>query len=334
MPLFFIKPYTLLFFTTLMVGILITLSSTNWLMIWMGLELTLYSFIPILLQTTFNQEKEAAVKYFLTQALASGLLLLGILVTNISPYLMILPLFALAMKLGLAPFHFWLPSVMISMPWSMCWLLSTILKIGPMFLFIMMIEASFQPVIAAISAISVLVGGIGGLNQTQIRPLLAYSSISHMGWTIACAIVSPTMAMFYFTAYIFMVSAIMMTLNSMHSFILSSSMNLLNAPKHLQLSFIISMLSLSGLPPLFGFFPKLMVLLTLIQSNMTMLTIFLIIGATINLFYYLKLLTSIFFSSSPKLPIYSISPKSNILGPFMTSLASITAIVILSLYMF
>ena len=334
MSIFFIKPYTLLFFSTLILGLLISLSSTNWLIIWIGLELTLYSFIPILLQTSFNQEKEAAIKYFLTQALASGLLLLGILISNTSNYFIICVLFALCIKLGLAPFHFWLPSIIVCIPWLMCWILSTILKVAPILLLILLIDPSSHSIIASISAISVIVGGIGGLNQTQIRPLLAYSSIRHIGWTMACAMVSPSFAIFYFSAYILIVSSIIIILNNISSFTSTSSLNILHTPKLFQLTFIISILCLAGLPPLFGFFPKLIVLNLLIQRNIFLLAIFLIIGATINIFYYLKLLTSLFFAPSSTSPILLLTNYSNLFTPLISSLASISAIILISIFIF
>nr|QYK19536.1 NADH dehydrogenase subunit 2 [Neoamphitrite affinis] len=300
---FHMKPYMFLFSTTLMLGILITLTSNNWLFIWVGLELNLYSFIPLMLQNQNNQEKEAAIKYFLVQALASIILLITTIPTQNTNWPILL-LLALLMKLGMAPCHFWLPSIMVSLSWTLCWILSTLQKIAPM----IMLTQSFShysPLLMYLtSTMSAMTGGFGAMNLTQLRSILAFSSIGHMGWMTAAALISPSISMFYFMSYIIIISATIQPLSLIS--LLMNTNHLLNkiAPKMLKLSLIMNILSLGGLPPLFGFFPKLMVLTALTNMNFILLPFILILSSTLNLFYYMKITSNMFFTQQTPSSLY------------------------------
>ncbi len=164
-----------------MFGVFLSLSAENWLTVWIGLEINLYCFVPIILVRGKNQEKEAAIKYFISQSIPSALMVLSFIVYSGSAMNRSSALFlALIIKIGLAPVHYWLPSVMGAVSWRMCWVLSTVQKIAPMI--IIFYASSFSPLILVYSAgLSSIVGGIGGINQTIFRVILAYSSIGHIG---------------------------------------------------------------------------------------------------------------------------------------------------------
>jgi len=128
-----------------------------------------------------SQEKEAAVKYFISQRVPSALIVISFIsysgeALNVSSFLF----FALLIKMGLAPVHYWLPSVMGAVSWGLCWVLATVQKVAP--IIIIFYANSFSPLILVYSAgLSSIVGGVGGLNQTMLRVILAYSSIGHIG---------------------------------------------------------------------------------------------------------------------------------------------------------
>nr|YP_001994404.1 NADH dehydrogenase subunit 2 [Terebellides stroemii]ABW76484.1 NADH dehydrogenase subunit 2 [Terebellides stroemii] len=326
MSLLFSKPFSYLFFSTLLLGMFMSISSSNWFMIWMGLELNLYSFIPLLAMSKLNQEKEASVKYFLTQALASALLLFSSLMIPFSILGNSTLLIALFMKLAVAPFHFWLPSVMNSISWSMCWILTTIQKIAPMTITIAMTQlSSFTLTVVMISG---LVGGMGGLAQTQLRAIFAYSSIGHMAWIISAAMISSTLSMFYFISYIMMISSIMLPMTFTHTKSINFS-SLLNKSLPMQMILITSILSLSGMPPLFGFFPKMFVISAMVKTKMFFLLIMLLISSSINLYYYTKILMGFFFASPKHTQLMMNSkPKAMLLVSILFSLTATTAIVL------
>nr|ACR00039.1 NADH dehydrogenase subunit 2 [Pectinaria gouldii] len=306
------KPFYSLFSFTLILGISMVLSSNNWMIVWAGLELNLYSFIPLLLSSKINQEKEAAVKYFLFQALASGLLLLGAISSQYqdnSPSFLFL---ALLMKLGMAPCHFWFPIVMNSISWNMCWLLSTIQKISPMTLLISCVQFQSTSLLTIVASMNALLGGLGGLNQTQLRAILAYSSIGHMGWMSSGLISSNCSSLWYFIMYLILISSIipMLALNTMKtnnfstwSFSSSSTQKVL---------LLMALLSLSGMPPTLGFFPKMFMISSLMENQLFLLSFILVVSSAINLFYYMKIGFNLFLSvpsSSPFSPMHTLPPR-------------------------
>lgn len=284
---FFIKPFTILFSLTLITGIFIALTSNNWIFLWAGLELNLYSFIPLVLTTKKNQEKEAIIKYFFAQSIASIILLFTILTPQTQPLLLIS---RILIKIGAAPCHFWLPPVITSISWSICWVLSTLQKITPIFVLALLITHLEPAVIALISISSAIVGGVGGLNQTQLRAILAYSSIGHMGWMLARTLISQSATLFYFISYIFIISTVIKPL-SLRSIFIVNNPSFITSHLRTKLSLIPSLLSLAGLPPIFGFFPKLIVITSLSHLHFPILQLTLISASSINLYYYLKVIT-------------------------------------------
>lgn len=278
------------------------------------------SFIPLLTSSHVNQEAEAAIKYFMAQALGRGLLLLGALSLLSSPHLPLNPLFynilliiGLLIKLGLPPCHFWFPAVIASISWPICLILATWQKIIPVILLVYRITSSLNSIFFLIIIFRSLIGGIGGLNQTQLRPLLAYSSIGHISWIIAARLVSYTRRIIYFLIYI-LISIPLISLFWNNFLYLNSSINSLALPSKLfTLSLIILILSLAGVPPFTGFFPKWLIVQSLAPISIT-LVIIILLGSIINLYYYLNL---IFISSlKPSVPpsIY----KSNTINSFLT----------------
>ena len=286
-------PYINLFLLTLFSRTFIAISSSHLLIIWISLELNIISFIPILASSSWFQESEASLKYFLFQALGSSLLLIGI-VHNIFA---LLSLLGLIVKLGAAPFHFWFPSIIKRLPWPTARLLMTWQKIAPLVL----IMSSFGSNVLFLSVIGVLgsiVGGFGGIAQSQFRPLLAYSSIGHIGWIIALIPFSPFIALAYLIFYIFISIPVLFT-----SFLSNiQSIKHQSQPNIFMIIFILlpCILSLRGLPPFLGFIPK---LIAIISFSSYSLPIFLIIGSLINLRYYLNFFFSILLSN-PSYKIY------------------------------
>jgi len=291
------SPANLLFTTALLSGILLTLSAHTWFSIWIGLELNLFGFIPLIIATSSNQEKEAACKYFLAQATPSAIFLVCLVLTPLLPITSFFLSIAVLIKLGAAPCHQWFPSVISRIGWPQRWALITIQKVGPFFI-LLQTTNNASTLLIFVAAASSIVGGIGGINQTLLRPLIAYSSIGHIGWIIAAILISNRTATLYFASYILIIStvilsAILLKLTSIH---MSASIS-----KSPLLLFILitSFINIGGLPPLFGFFIKATVIRRLISENLTFLLIPLIIGSVINLYYYLKVVFVHTLETSP-----------------------------------
>lgn len=304
--LFFMKyiPYYTLFLITLFIGTIISLSSNHWIYVWIGFEVNLLSFIPIILQSQNNQETEASVKYFLIQALGSSLILmssLSILLQNFSVFshniTSIALSLALIIKMGVAPFHFWLPQLIINISWPICVILATWQKIAPLFIITTLSRLIINKFFIFIAVIRTIVGALGGLNQTHLRALLAYSSIGHIGWIIASSILSSLTIILYFFIYSAITVRIIIILNinsTKNNYISSIS----NTNKVIIITLIILFFSLGGLPPLLGFLPKWVIIKTLVFQNILRFSLIIITSSLVRLFYYLSLFFNIFTNYS------------------------------------
>lgn len=294
-----IKYYTLLiktnlnilFITTLILGTLISISATNWLGIWVGLELNMLSFIPILNSNKNILTNEASLKYFLIQAVASIIFICSAISntlffslfnnTNFSLHTVFFINIALLLKLGAAPFHAWFISIINGISWINCFLLITWQKITPLCILTYLIFN--HKLLILISSLSLLVGSIGGLNQTQLKKILAFSSVNHLGWIFTSMILNKNLFSLYFFLYIFINAIIVWT----------SNLYKINSIKHIftlniTWLFILRIFSLGGLPPFLGFLPKLLILQALISKNL-FLSFTLVITTLVTLFYYLRL---------------------------------------------
>lgn len=295
-------PSSTIFLITLTSGTLICISSPQWLFAWIGLEVNLLSFIPLILQTQIFQETEAAIKYFLVQALGSGLLLLGRL-TNLIPQFFLdsinvpslIILTSLLIKIGAAPLHYWFPGVISSLSWPLCIILTTWQKIAPL-LILSLLSAPTTFILPLLAILGAVVGGLGGINQIQIRPLLAYSSVGHIGWILASLWINQSRTILYLSLYITISVALITSLWSSSLFIRNVS-NITQLPPLLLLRTIILLLSLGGLPPFLGFFPKWVVLQQLVPGASIRVALLILGGALINLFYYLTIAIFLFLRS-------------------------------------
>lgn len=239
---------------------------------------------------------EASLKYFLIQALASTTLLFSIisiyLTTEISTFIeneifSFLIRSSILIKIGAAPFHFWFPGVIEGLNWLNCLLLITWQKIAPLILLSYCLKLNVFS--SSIVILSVIIGSLGGLNQTSLRKLIAYSSINHLGWIIAAITVRENLWINYFLIYSFLSSCLIFTFNSSQIFHINQRFFTLNKNPWLKFSTILFLLSLGGLPPFLGFFPKWIVIQTLTEHNIIFITITIVVMTLITLFYYLRI---------------------------------------------
>nr|YP_010037145.1 NADH dehydrogenase subunit 2 [Chrotogale owstoni]QQW47804.1 NADH dehydrogenase subunit 2 [Chrotogale owstoni] len=293
-------PILITIMSTVILGTMIVMMSSHWMLTWIGFEMNMLAIIPILMKKFNPRAMEASTKYFLTQATASMLLMMGIIINlqhsgqwtmsnNLNPTASTLMTIALAMKLGLAPFHFWVPEVTQGISLSSGMILLTWQKIAPLSV-LYQISPTLNPnLILPMAILSVLIGGWGGLNQTQLRKILAYSSIAHMGWMATILPYSPTMMTLNLTMYIIMTLTIfMLFMHNSATTTLSLSQTWNKMP--LITSLILTlMLSLGGLPPLSGFMPKWMIIQELTKNEMIIMPTILAMTALLNLYFYMRL---------------------------------------------
>nr|QQL13407.1 NADH dehydrogenase subunit II [Leptotila verreauxi] len=285
---------------SLLLGTTITISSNHWVMAWTGLEINTLAIIPLISKPHHPRAIEATVKYFLVQATASALLLFASMsnawitgqwdITQLThPTSCLLLTVAIAMKLGLVPFHFWFPEVLQGSPLITALLLSTVMKFPPITI-LFLTSHSLNPTLLTILAISsAALGGWMGLNQTQIRKILAFSSISHMGWMAIIIIYSPNLTLLTFYLYILMTATVFLTFNTTKTLKLTTMMISWTKTPMLNATLMLTLLSLAGLPPLTGFLPKWLIIQELTKQGMTVTATTMAMLSLLGLFFYLRL---------------------------------------------
>nr|AFB19409.1 NADH dehydrogenase subunit 2 [Garrulax formosus] len=290
----------LIFITSLFLGTTITISSNHWIMAWVGLEINTLAILPLISKSHHPRAIEAATKYFLTQATASALVLFSSMtnawhtgqwdITQLThPTSCLILTSAIAMKLGLVPFHFWFPEVLQGSPLITGLLLSTVMKFPPITLFFMTSPSLNQTLLTSMALLSTALGGWMGLNQTQIRKILAFSSISHLGWMTIIISYNPKLTLLNFYLYTLMTAAVFLTLNSIKTLKLSTLMTTWSKTPVLSAMLFLTLLSLAGLPPLTGFLPKWLIIQELTKQDMIMAAVAISMLSLLGLFFYLRL---------------------------------------------
>nr|AAZ32321.1 NADH dehydrogenase subunit 2 [Turdus helleri]AAZ32322.1 NADH dehydrogenase subunit 2 [Turdus helleri] len=285
---------------SLLLGSTITLSSNHWVTAWTGLEINTLAILPLIAKSHHPRSIEAATKYFLVQAAASALILFSSMtnawhtgqwdITQLTcPTSCLILTAAIAMKLGLAPFHFWFPEVLQGCSLITGLLLSTAMKFPPISLFLMTSQSLNPTPLIAMAILSAALGGWMGLNQTQVRKILAFSSISHLGWMTIILVYSPKLALLNFYLYVTMTAAVFLTLNSIKTLNLSMLMTTWTKTPALSAVLMLTLLSLAGLPPLTGFLPKWLIVQELTKQSMALAATIMALLSLLNLFFYLRL---------------------------------------------
>nr|ACD12965.1 NADH dehydrogenase subunit 2 [Lanius collurio] len=290
----------LVFTASLLLGTTLTISSNHWIMAWAGLEINTLSILPLIAKSHHPRAVEAATKYFLVQAAASTLVLFSSMtnawetgqwdITQMShPASCSILTAALSMKLGLVPFHFWFPEVLQGSSLITGLMLSTLMKFPPITLLFMTSQSLNPTLLVTMGILSVAVGGWMGLNQTQTRKILAFSSISHLGWMATIIVYYPKLTLLNFYLYTLMTAAVFLTLNSMKVLKLSTLMTAWTKMPSLSSILLLTLLSLAGLPPLTGFLPKWLIIQELTKQDMAPTAVVISLLSLLGLFFYLRL---------------------------------------------
>nr|AEO50769.1 NADH dehydrogenase subunit 2 [Gekko gecko] len=289
-----------LLITGLSTGTIITMFSYHWLLAWLGLELNTLSILPIISKSHHPRATEAATKYFLIQAMAAALIMFASILnawqtghwsitntTNTATTTMIT--LALLFKLGVAPMHAWYPEILQGSTLTTAMIMTTWQKLAPMALLYMIHPHLPQHLILVTGLLSTLTGGWSGLNQTQTRKIMAFSSIAHMGWLVITLHLGPTLTTTTLLMYITMTSTMFLMLYTMTMKTLTDVGLAWSQSPPLMTMMMISLMSLGGLPPLAGFMPKWLILNDLCQKNLILLGILLAAASLPSLFFYTRM---------------------------------------------
>nr|YP_010417440.1 NADH dehydrogenase subunit 2 [Junonia adulatrix]USF17495.1 NADH dehydrogenase subunit 2 [Junonia adulatrix] len=336
--LFTINSNKMFFLFIVFFSTLISISSNSWLGCWIGLEINLLSFIPLMSNPNNLLNSEASLKYFLTQSIASinflfSILLNLLLLKNffINNIMSILINSSLLMKMGSIPFHFWFPNIMEGLSWFNCFILMTWQKISPMILLSYYMNLKF---LFLVMIFNVLIGTISSFNQTSLRKLMAFSSINNLGWMLSALTISENLWMLYFLLYSLFISIMCFLFYIINVFYINQLFNL-NLNFTIKFSILINFLSLGGLPPFLGFFPKWMIINYLLINNLFIISFIFTMSSLIMLFIYIRIIYSSFMFYSIKLKWYKIFIKNNFMIFInISSFISLLGMIISTLFFF
>lgn len=248
----------------LITGIYIVRSSETWFIIWVGMEINFLGFIFILSKVFFTN---SIVKYFLIQVIASSLFL------RLSFNIIKMIYLPLLIKLGSVPFHMWLPQIVTELSWFNIIIRLSLQKIIPL----VIINSVYNPIVIYFIIINAITGSIRIINQIQIKLILTYSSISNTAW-----ILTP-MGLLFFIIYSLGLIILVMSLNKIW---LRTQVGII--PWYLKLSIRLNLFSIGGIPPLTGFFPKIIILIELVGYN-NILVLILLLSSSINIYLYVRM---------------------------------------------
>nr|YP_009743810.1 NADH dehydrogenase subunit 2 [Ambulyx substrigilis]QIE12571.1 NADH dehydrogenase subunit 2 [Ambulyx substrigilis] len=302
----------ILFFSTM-----ISISSNSWFGCWIGLEINLLSFIPLISNSNNLLSSEASLKYFLTQSIASMNFLFSILIKmnlmknfEMNNFISIMINSSLLMKMGSAPFHFWFPNISEGLSWFNNFILMTWQKITPMILLSYYFNMNF---LYYIIMLNVMIGAMGGINQTSLRKMMAFSSINNLGWMMFSIMISENLWMFYFFTYSFLISIMFFLFFVLNMFFINqlfiNNMNFM-----IKLNLLINFLSLGGLPPFIGFLPKWIIINFLMINKIYFLTLIMVMSSLITIYFYIRIIYSSFLFNYIKMKWFKISLKNNFMN--------------------
>nr|YP_010956628.1 NADH dehydrogenase subunit 2 [Brotula barbata]WMY89721.1 NADH dehydrogenase subunit 2 [Brotula barbata] len=290
-------------------GTTVTFASNHWLLAWMGLEINTLAIIPLMAQHHHPRAVEATTKYFLTQATAAAMILFAS-TTNAwltgqwelqqmaHPLPTTILMIALALKIGLAPMHAWLPEVLQGLDLTTGLILSTWQKLAP-FALIMQLPTNAAPLLVVLGLTSTLIGGWGGLNQTQLRKILAYSSIAHLGWMILVLQYAPSLTLLALLTYFVMTFSTFLIFKLNNATTINTlATSWAKAPAITALAPMV-LLSLGGLPPLTGFAPKWLILQELTKQELAPTATIAALTALLSLYFYLRLCYAMTLTLAP-----------------------------------
>nr|YP_010560305.1 NADH dehydrogenase subunit 2 [Euxiphydria potanini]UYW35395.1 NADH dehydrogenase subunit 2 [Euxiphydria potanini] len=272
------------------ISTIISITSISWFSCWLGLEINLMSFIPLLM----NEKKAnpTPFNYYLIQAMSSSLFLFSIILNlmnyfNFLNYFVNLIMnFSLVLKLEMAPSYFWFPDMMNKIKWMNCMILSTWQKMSPM------IWISYSMIIIWLYfsiILSSMIGSIYSINQMSLRALLSFSSINHMSWMMMCLMSSEILWVLYFIFYSMINIYIMYLFKNYNIYFYNQLLNFY-FKNNFKFMIFFSFMSLGGMPPLLGFLMKYMTIKMMIFLKMYFILSILLINSLIILYTYLRMM--------------------------------------------
>ena len=337
--------YVLALFATL--GMLILVSANHFLTLYLGLELlSLCLYAMVAMHRDSVMATEAAMKYFILGAIASGMLLYGMSIIygitgslmlqevataiyassssdTILSFALVFVIIGIGFKFGAVPFHMWLPDVYHGAPTAMTLFIAAAPKVAAFALLIRLLvdglidlQTYWQPMLMLMAVLSMIIGNLVAIAQTNIKRMLAYSTISHVGFLLM-GVLSGTEAgyaasLFYTLIYALMTLAtfgvvLLMSRYGFEADNIDDYKGLSSQHPWLALLMMILMFSMAGIPPLAGFYAKLGVIKAVVDADMLAVALVAVVMSVIGAFYYLRVIKVMYFDKTDEVHAFSYS---------------------------
>nr|AAS80080.1 NADH dehydrogenase subunit 2 [Mopanveldophis zebrinus] len=292
-------------------------STTHWLMAWICLEINTLSMTPVISKPHHPRSTEAATKYYLTQTMASTAMLFATTMNAMNcsnweismttePLTMTIITLSMMMKMAAAPLHFWLPDVSQGSTTLTTMIILTWQKTAPLTI-MLTTHNNINTWLTLTSAIlSIVAGGFGSLNQTQLRKLMAFSSITHTGWILATMNMAPHISTLTFIIYTATTIPMFLLMNSTASMTIKDLGTMWTSTPYMMMILSMTMLSLAGLPPLSGFMPKWLILNKMSSTQMVTEATTMAITSMLSLYVYMQLMYMSSMTMPPHTTLMSI----------------------------
>nr|YP_010140039.1 NADH dehydrogenase subunit 2 [Balala fujiana]QQK57694.1 NADH dehydrogenase subunit 2 [Balala fujiana] len=288
------------------IGVMISMSSNSWIMMWSGIEISMMSLIPLMSSNSILSS-ESCTKYFIIQSSSSMIMIMSFMMMiskNMLNYEMIL-LTSLMMKIGVVPFHNWVLSVIEGLNYLMMFNILIIMKMAPLTMM-----SYLNSMMVMVPMLTMILGSIMGINQNSLRKMLGYSSIFNLGILILST-KSNTVWLSFMAMYTIMMISIISFINKMN-FNYINQMSISNHKKMLNLKLWIILISMGGMPPTLGFSAKLLVIEFLIKTKTMMNLTIMIMTSLLVMFFYMRLaISTITYSSNMNKTKLSLSKESS-----------------------
>nr|YP_010297083.1 NADH dehydrogenase subunit 2 [Plator insolens]UMI39143.1 NADH dehydrogenase subunit 2 [Plator insolens] len=275
-------PSLMMFIFLYLVSFILVLSGDDWFLVWLGLEVNMLSFL-MLIYSRFDQScMEACLKYFFVQSLGSAMFM-GLFYLN-KGYLSDMIVVIMSYKMGAAPLYFWFPSVCSGLGWLSCFMLMTFQSIMPL----MLVAMFMSWLVWVVMGLSLMFGVFGSFNQVNIKMLLAFSSIHHLGWIFLCNLYEDVVWIFYLLLYGIILYGIVIIVKE-------EEINYMLFVKKLKNKwwFVLNMLSMAGMPPLLGFFLSWMAFIYIMSINI-LFVVMMVVMSVIMFYVYLRIIYDVF----------------------------------------
>nr|WAQ70302.1 NADH dehydrogenase subunit 2 [Lycosa sp.] len=259
-----------------MISFHLVMNSDDWFLLWLGLEINMMIFIVLIYKEISMLSVESCLSYFFVQSLGSAVLM-GSFYLN-KDWMDLIVCLMLSYKIGAGPFFFWFPSLCSGISWMSCFVLMTFQKVIPLII----MGIFFSWMLYFIIIVSLFFGVFGSFNQKNLKQLIAYSSVYHLGWIMLCGMLSDMNWMIYLMLYSLMIFPIM----KLFDFLKFEDIMMLMKVKYKNWV-VLLMLSMAGMPPFLGFFLKWFAFIMIFGCDFYFM-MFLIICSVVMFYVYFR----------------------------------------------